>query len=50
MSFQPNTNSLNNRSVYQYLKSLPHATLNRLYQHPAACLAVFRFKKIVIIK
>ena len=45
MSLEPNTNTLISRNIYQYLKSLPPSTLNRLYKHPAACLAVFRLVK-----
>ncbi|XP_067137640.1 general transcription factor IIH subunit 4 [Centruroides vittatus] len=29
-------------NLHEYLRTLSQATLNRLYSHPAACLAVFR--------
>ena len=30
------------RDLHQYLGSLPSGILDRLYNHPAICLAVFR--------
>ena len=37
-------NTLQTKSISQYLKELPKSTLNKLYKHPSSCLAVFRFQ------
>ena len=31
------------RNLHHYLKTLPSDVLDQLYNHPATCLAVFRF-------
>jgi transcription initiation factor TFIIH subunit 4 len=40
MSVQQRT--LDCKDLHSYLKTLPAAVLDRLYNHPATCLAVFR--------
>lgn len=40
MSVQQRT--LDCKDLHSYLKTLPAGTLDRLYNHPATCLAVFR--------
>lgn len=30
------------KNLYEYLKTLPKNVLERLYNHPAICLAVYR--------
>ena len=35
------------KSLQGYLKSLPKETLNKLYNFPATCLAVFRCVTII---
>ncbi|MPC94820.1 General transcription factor IIH subunit 4 [Portunus trituberculatus] len=36
------------KNLQEYLKSLSKDTLDRLYNHPATCLAVFRSEAYVI--
>lgn len=31
------------QNLYDYLKTRPSATLEKLYNHPTICLAVYRF-------
>jgi transcription initiation factor TFIIH subunit 4 len=31
------------KDLHGYLKTLPHHILDKLYNHPATCLAVFRY-------
>lgn len=32
------------KNLYDYLKTRPHKTLDKLYNHPTICLAVYRYK------
>lgn len=32
------------KNLLDYLKTLPHAILDQLYNHPTTCLAVFRLE------
>lgn len=37
------------KNLYDYLKSRPPAVLDKLYNHPTVCLAVYRLDHLTII-
>lgn len=41
------SNALKCKDLHAYLKALSPATLDKLYTHPATCLAVFRELPII---
>ena len=41
------TKTLDCKDLHSYLKTLSSYTLDRLYNHPATCLAVFRYHHLV---
>jgi len=41
------TKTLDCKDLHSYLKTLSSYTLDRLYNHPATCLAVFRYQHLV---
>ena len=40
---QPHKKTLECKNLHHYLKTLPSDVLDQLYNHPATCLAVFRY-------
>ena len=40
---QPQKKTLECKNLHHYLKTLPSDVLDQLYNHPATCLAVFRY-------
>ena len=43
---QTQNRSLECKNLHDYLKTLPSEVLDQLYNHPATCLAVFRFTSV----
>ena len=44
---QPHKKTLECKNLHHYLKTLPSDVLDQLYNHPATCLAVFRYFIII---
>ena len=44
---QPHKKTLECKNLHHYLKTLPSDVLDQLYNHPATCLAVFRYFTLI---